>query len=191
MPVSAIILAAGSSTRMGSSKQMLRWGEGTLLSHAVKTAMDSRVGHVFVVLGSNESAHLKALEDLPVSIVSNPNWQKGMGSSLKAGLAAAKEASEAVIVMVCDMPFVTAQHLNNIIEHFKKTGQPIVASKYEDAVGVPALFSKQVFDELSLIGDEEGARKVIVKHKDAALIHLESPADIDTYDDYLNSLKKT
>jgi molybdenum cofactor cytidylyltransferase len=189
MPVSVIILAAGSSTRMGSSKQLLRWGEGTLLGHAVKTAMDSRAGHVLVVLGSNESAHLKALENLPVTIVSNPDWQKGMGSSLKVGLAAARETSEAVIVMVCDMPFVTSQHLNNIIDHFTKTSQPIVASKYEDTVGVPALFSKKVFDELSRIGDEEGARKIIAKHKDAALIHLESPSDIDTYEDYLASLR--
>lgn len=191
MPVSAIILAAGSSSRMGSSKQLLRWGEGTLLSHAVKTAMDSRVGHVFVVLGSNESEHRKAIKGQPVTVVSNPGWEKGMGSSLKAGLATAKGTSEAVIVMTCDMPFVTSQHLNNIIEHFTKTSQPIVASKYNDTVGVPALFSRGTFDELSRIGNEEGARKVIAGHKDAALIHLESPADIDTYEDYLSGLRKS
>lgn len=174
---------------MGSSKQLLQWGEGTLLSHAVKTAMDSRAGKVFVVLGSNESAHLKLVENLPVTIVSNSSWQNGMGSSLKAGLAAAKDSSEAVLVMTCDMPFVTSQHLNNIIEHFTKTRQLIVASKYEDTVGVPALFSKETFGELSRIGDEEGARKVIAKYKDAASIHLETPADIDTYEDYLASLR--
>jgi molybdenum cofactor cytidylyltransferase len=174
---------------MGSSKQLLRWGEETLLGHAIKTAMDSRAGHVYVVLGSNEAAHRKAIEKLPVTIVSNPNWQKGMGSSLKAALAVAKKASEAVMVMTCDMPFVSSQHLNNIIEHFTKTRQPIVASKYRDAMGVPALFAKESFEELAGIGDEEGARKVIAKHKDAALVHLESPTDIDTYEDYLASLQ--
>lgn len=188
MPVSVIILAAGSSSRMGSSKQLLRWGEGTLLGHAVQTAMDSRAGHVFVVLGSNEAAHRKVLETLPVTIAHNPNWQNGMGSSLKAGLVAAKETSDAIIVMVCDMPFVTSQHLNNIIEHFTKTNQPIVASKYADTAGVPALFSKEVFNELAAMGDEEGARKIIAKHNDAALIVLQSPADIDTYEDYLANL---
>jgi molybdenum cofactor cytidylyltransferase len=174
---------------MGSSKQLLKWGEGTLLSHAVKTAMDSRAGHVYVVLGSNEASHRKAIESMPVTIVHNPDWLKGMGSSLKAGLAVAKDESEAVIIMVCDMPFVTSQHLNNIIEHFTKTYQPIVASKYRGAVGVPALFSKETFNELSLIDDEEGARKVIAKHKDAAFVQLKSPADIDTYEDYLASLQ--
>lgn len=189
MPVSAVILAAGSSSRMGSSKQLLRWGEGTLLSHAVKTAMDSRVGHVYVVLGSNESLHRKEIEKLPITIVSNPDWEKGMGSSLKAGLVAAKETSEALIAMTCDMPFVTSEHLNNIIEHFTRTHQPVVASTYAGTSGVPALFSIEVYDEISRIADPEGARKVIAHHKDAGLIHLESPTDIDTYDDYLKNLK--
>jgi molybdenum cofactor cytidylyltransferase len=150
--------------------------------------MDSRVGHVYVVLGSNETEHRKVIEKLPVTIVSNPHWQKGMGSSLKSGLEIAKDNSEAVIVMTCDMPFVTSQHLNNIIGHFSNTRQPIVASKYEDAAGVPALFSKEMFPELAAIGDEEGARKVIGKHKNVAFVHLASPADIDTYEDYLKSL---
>lgn len=189
MPVSAIILAAGSSTRMGSSKQLLRWGEETLLTHAVKTAIDSRVGHVYVVLGSNEGEHRKAIGKLPVTIVSNPGWQKGMGSSLKAGLSAAKETSDAVLIMVCDMPFVTSQHLNNLIEHFTNTRLPVTASKYRDTVGVPAIFAKEVFNELSEIGDGEGARKIIAKHQDAGLIHLGSPADIDTPDDYDASLR--
>jgi molybdenum cofactor cytidylyltransferase len=174
---------------MGSSKQLLTWGEGTLLGHAVKTALESRAGRVFVVLGSNETSHRNAIEKLPVTIVSNPSWASGMGSSVKAGLAAAKETSEAVLLMVCDMPFVTSQHLNNIIEHFNKTGQQVVASKYDETAGVPALFGRNIYKELSETGDEEGARKVIAKQKDRAMIPLQSPADIDTYEDYLASLR--
>jgi len=176
---------------MGSSKQLLKWGEGTLLGHAVKTAMESRAGHVFVVLGSDENTHRREIRDLPVTIVSNPDWAKGMGSSLKTGLTAAKDTSDAVLVMVCDMPFVTSQHLNNILEHFNKTHQPVVASKYGKASGVPALFGKDVYQELSEIGDEEGARKVIAKHRDAAYVYLRSAEDIDTLDDYQSSLRKS
>lgn len=183
MPVSAIILAAGSSSRMGQSKQLLPWNNETLLTHAIKTAMESRVGHIYVVLGSNAEAHKKAIEGLPVSVVVNENWEKGMGSSLKAGLKHALQ-SQAVLIMVCDQPFVTADHLNNLIE---VANQNIVASKYLDAVGVPALFNKEMFDDLMNIGDEEGARKVILKHPHV-LIVLPSGMDLDTPEDYRNAL---
>lgn len=190
MPVSAIILAAGSSSRMGSSKQLLRWGEGTLLTHAINTAMNSHAGHVFVVLGNNEAEHRKAIKDLPVTVVSNPKWANGMGSSLKAGLAEAQDVSEGVIVMVCDQPFVTSDHLNHLIENFIKTGMPIAASKYDEIIGVPALFSKEMFSELMAIGDDEGAKKVIAAHEEqTALVYLIGSNDIDTYEDYLKSVK--
>jgi molybdenum cofactor cytidylyltransferase len=186
MPVSAIILAAGSSSRMGQSKQLLPWKNETLLTHAIHTAMESRVGHVLIVLGSNESEHRKAIEKLPVTIVSNPLWKNGMGSSLKAGLKQAKDA-EAVLIMVCDQPFVTTDHLNNLIQHFERTGQLIVASKYMDTVGVPALFSKKMFDELMDLDDKEGARKVIMKH-DHSVVIFASGVDLDTPDDYQKAL---
>lgn len=184
--VSVIILAAGSSSRMGQSKQLLPWKDGTLLSHAVMTAIDSRAGHVYVVLGNNEIEHRKAIKETPVTVVSNPLWQKGMGTSIKAGLKQAKD-SGAVLIMVCDMPFVTSQHLNNLIEHHDKTNSPIIASKYLETIGVPALFSKEVFDELMKINDDEGAKNVIMKN-DPAIVLLKSGVDLDTPDDYRNAL---
>jgi molybdenum cofactor cytidylyltransferase len=188
--VSVIILAAGSSSRMGQSKQLLAWGEGTLLTHAIKTALDSRAGKVYVVLGDKETEHRKLIESLPVHVVSNPSWKSGMGSSLKAGLSLAKEHSDAVLVTVCDQPFVTSQHLNHLISHFDSTGQSIVASKYGDVAGVPALFGHVMYDEILTLGDEEGARRIIEKHKDqSALVFLKfGENDIDTYEDYVKSL---
>ena len=182
MPISAIILAAGESSRMGQSKQLLPWGGETLLTHAIKTAMDSRVSKIYVVLGSDQEQHRKAIGDLPVAIVVNSEWQKGMGSSIKAGIKAAKD-SDAVLIMVCDMPFVTADHLKNMIE----TKQSVVASKYLDTVGVPALFGKEIFDELMKIADTEGARAVIRDHK-SAIINLKSGIDLDTPEDYKKAL---
>jgi molybdenum cofactor cytidylyltransferase len=168
---------------MGQSKQLLPWGNGTLLSHAVRVAMASRAQHVFVVLGDNEVAHRKAIEDLPVTVIVNPDWQKGMGSSLKVGVSEARKVSDAVLVMVCDMPFVTPEHLNNIME----TKQAVVASKYPVTVGVPALFRKELFDELMTIGDSEGARKVIANHK-PGIVLLGSGIDLDTPEDYRKAL---
>lgn len=182
MSASIIILAAGSSSRMGQSKQLLPWGNETLLTHAIKTAMGSRARHVYVVLGSNEDQHRGAIEKLPVVIVNNPSWEKGMGSSIKAGLKATRN-SDAVLIMVCDMPFVTSQHLNELIE----AKGPIVASKYLDTIGVPALFRKEIFDELMTIDDSEGARKIISNHK-SEIIPLESGIDLDTPEDYFKVL---
>jgi molybdenum cofactor cytidylyltransferase len=182
MPVSVVILAAGSSSRMGQSKQLLPWGNETLLTHAIKIATASRAERVFVVLGDNETAHRKAIETLPVTIVVNADWRRGMGSSIKAGLTAAKD-SDAVLFMVCDMPFVTSQHLDDIIG----TTHPIVASKYQDVVGVPALFRKEMFGELMRIEDSEGARTVIRNHK-SAIIGLKSGEDLDTPGDYKKAL---
>jgi molybdenum cofactor cytidylyltransferase len=183
MPVSVVILAAGSSSRMGQSKQLLPWGNETLLSHAVRTAMDSRAGHVYVVLGDNDAAHRKAIEGLPVTIVVNPGWQNGMGSSLKMGVDEARKVSDAVLVMVCDMPFVTSEHLNNLVA----TDRPVVASKYLDTIGVPVLFRKEMFDELMMIGDQEGARRIIATHK-PGIVALKSGSDIDTPEDYKRAL---
>jgi molybdenum cofactor cytidylyltransferase len=175
---------------MGQSKQLLAWGDGTLLTHAIKTAIDSRAGKVYVVLGDKEEEHRRSIGSLPVTIVANPSWKNGMGSSLKAGITASKDHSDAVVVMVCDQPLVTSQHLNHLITHFEKSGQEIIASKYGDVVGVPALFDKKMFEEILQLDDDAGARKLIDKHKDgSAFVFLKfGENDIDTYDDYLKSL---
>ncbi len=188
--VSVIILAAGSSSRMGRSKQLLAWGEGTLLTHAVKTALGSRSDKVYVVLGDHEQRHRELIASQPVAIVNNPNWKSGMGSSLKAGLLLAKDHSDVILVMVCDQPFVTAKHLDNLIEHFINSKQPIVASKYSDVLGVPALFDKKLFGEILQLGDAEGARKLIEKHKtECGHVDLRfGEYDIDTPEDYKRSL---
>ncbi|MEI9917281.1 MAG: nucleotidyltransferase family protein [Bacteroidota bacterium] len=182
MPVSVIILAAGSSSRMGQSKQLLPWGNETLLGHAINTALQCRADFVLVVLGHDEIAHRKAIAGFPVSTIVNPQWQKGIGSSIKEGLRSTIEA-DAVLFMTCDMPFVTADHLNKIIE----TDHPIVASKYEDAIGVPALFRKEMYDKLLRIRDDEGARKLILDHK-PKVVDLKSGIDLDTPEDYQRAL---
>jgi molybdenum cofactor cytidylyltransferase len=106
------------------------------------------------------------------------DWSKGMGSSLKAGVKMAYN-SQALLVMTCDMPFVTSQHLNNLMQ----TKGDVVASKYGETVGVPALFSKEMFGEILKIDDAEGAKKLITKHN-PILVHLDSPVDLDTPEDY-------
>jgi len=183
--VSAIILAAGSSSRMGQSKQLLTWGNHTLLRHAVLTALRANVQSVYVVLGSNAQAHQKEIEDLNVVPVINHEWERGMGSSLKVGLTQAMTDSDAVLLMVCDQPLISTGHLNAMAALFEEKHHKLIASEYNDTIGVPALFGREWYDELMNIPDEQGARTLIAAHGgETYLVKLYSGEDVDTPEDY-------
>jgi molybdenum cofactor cytidylyltransferase len=187
--VGIIVLAAGSSSRMGQSKQLLEIGGEQLLLKSAKVAWQSEAERVIVVLGANEDDHRQIIEHLPIEITSNENWQKGMGSSLKKGLKELLQivpALEAVLIMVCDQPLLTTKHLNQIIKKFKLTRSPIVASYYSASAGVPALFDKSLFEKLLNVEDDSGAKKIIQQHKEAVqtIDFPKGGVDIDTPDDY-------
>jgi molybdenum cofactor cytidylyltransferase len=184
MSVGLIILAAGGSTRLGSPKQLLRYDGQTLIRRAVTAAVGSNCDRVVVVIGSRAEDMKRELEGLPVSIVENPEWQSGMSSSIRAGLSEII-SDDAVLIMLCDQPFVTADVLDNLIDTYHKTGMPIVASDYGATRGVPALFSKELFTELTSLTADEGARRIIAKHPEmvATIAFADGVIDIDTRDD--------
>jgi len=192
--ISIIILAAGSSSRLGQSKQLILVDGKTLLEKSVLAALNSGAEHVVVVLGAQATLHNKAIENLPVKIIINEEWKKGMGNSLKAGLnyvVTKYPETEAVIVMVCDQPFLTSEHLKKLITSFQKNPTEIVASSYNQIKGVPALFSRSMFSQLFQLEDIQGARKVIQFHKGSMQL-AEFPKgeiDLDTPED-LSKLKQ-
>ncbi len=192
--ISIIILAAGSSSRLGQSKQLILVDGKTLLEKSVLAALNSGAEHVVVVLGAQATLHNKAIENLPVKIIINEEWKKGMGNSLKAGLnyvVTKYPETEAVIVIVCDQPFLTSEHLKKLITSFQKNPTEIVASSYNQIKGVPALFSRSMFSQLFQLEDIQGARKVIQFHKGSMQL-AEFPKgeiDLDTPED-LSKLKQ-
>ncbi len=183
-----ILLAAGSSSRMGQSKQLLPVNGRSLLHISAKAALDAHAEKVFVVLGSSEPQHRIELRGLPLEFVSNSDWSKGIGSSIRAGLSAAltqyPELGSAVFI-VCDQPGISAKHINNLIVH-RNRGRSIVASSYSDTLGVPALFGAKFFPALLRVGDAEGARRIINGHSDEVDIvpFPEGAIDLDTPEDY-------
>jgi molybdenum cofactor cytidylyltransferase len=182
-----IILAAGSSSRMGQPKQQLLIGEKALLVHTVDTAIESGVREVFVVLGCQKEEHQELLKNKSVEAVFNPQWQAGIGSSLKFGLKhvlSKKPQTEAVIVMVCDQPLVTARSIESLVESYRKTNLFIVASSYSNIKGVPALFDRKLFDELLNLNDDEGAKRIIQQHAGVAIDFRDGAIDLDTPEDY-------
>jgi molybdenum cofactor cytidylyltransferase len=193
MSMGILLLAAGSSSRLGQSKQLLPVEGQTLLERSAKIAVASGVHKTIVVLGSNEATHREAIRNCPVEIIVNPEWQKGMGSSLKTGLRHlinSAPGTEAVLVMVCDQPRLETSHLQKLILEFGTSGKSIAASFYKNSPGVPAIFASNHFQELLNLDDQQGAKKIILQHRDnIALVDFpEGAVDLDTPEDYQNFL---
>jgi molybdenum cofactor cytidylyltransferase len=195
--IAIIILAAGSSSRMGQSKQLLLVDGEPLLLKTVKTALEVKAASVIVILGAQDQQHATVIQNLAVDIVFNKVWEKGMGSSLKAGLqfiVTHVPAVESAIILVCDQPALTSEHLLNLIQTYKISGKSIIASYYSNTPGVPVLFGKPHFDELLHLDDSQGAKKIIQQNMAVTeFIHFpEGTIDLDTpgdYQRYINSLK--
>jgi molybdenum cofactor cytidylyltransferase len=171
-PVAAIVLAAGASTRLGAgrSKQLLRYQGRTLLRHSVEQALASSCRPVIVVLGAEVERCQRELAGLDVQVALNPSWAEGMGSSIRAGmtaLAAAAPGARAVVITLCDQPLVTGAFIDRLAERYlaeagdSGMGAPTVAAEYDGQPGVPALFPRSRFAELSRLDGAAGARRLL------------------------------
>ena len=189
--IAVIILAAGRSARLGSPKQLLSYRGKTLLQHTIDTALESQASPILVVLGSGKDAIKKELEQKQVFILENSSWESGMASSISCGITNLQELapeSKAVILMVCDQPFVDAKLLNNLITKHKDTRQSIVASSYANTLGTPALFHQSLFSELLVLEGESGAKSLIKKYSlQTGFVSFDQGSiDIDTRENYRN-----
>ena len=185
LSVATILLAAGGSSRLGCPKQLVAFGQSTLLRHAAETALAARLGPVIAVLGAVEERCMETLGRLPLIIVTNPKWQDGMGGSIAVGMQAVGETSHrAAIIMLCDQPAITPGMLRSLEEHQRTTGKSIVASHYGGILGPPALFAANHFGQLRLLSGHQGAKSLF--HNDACLSPVACPEaawDIDTEED--------
>jgi molybdenum cofactor cytidylyltransferase len=194
MKIGIVILSAGASARLGKPKQLLKFGEKTLLRRAAETALATNCRPVIAVLGAHAEIIKAEIADLPLQIVFNNLWQEGMSASIKAGLKEClriEPGIEAVILMLCDQPFVISKTLARLIEAYQATKKPVAACEYNHTAGVPALFAREVFSELMNLQGEAGAKAVIKKFAASDLAKVAAPeatVDVDTTADYENLL---
>ena len=193
--IGLIILAAGSATRMGRPKQLLSYQGRSLILHAAEVALASMSQPIIVVLGAYVEQIKPELMPKAVQIVENSQWQEGMSSSIRAGISMLLKTNsklDAVIISLADQPLVSPQIFNQLIQSYQETEKVIIASKYNETTGVPALFSKALFPELMQLEGDKGAKALIQKYIDTGLILLipEAAIDIDTPDDYKQLLLK-
>lgn len=193
--IGAVILAAGSSSRMGSPKQTLQFRGRSLLRGATLAALGAGCHPVIVVTGANAELSRHELDGLTVREVLNARWESGMASSIRAGVKGLVDAdpdTAAAVFMLCDQPHVTADVISGIIKAYRATGRPVVASKYGGSFGVPALFSRTLFAELAGLEGVDGAKQVIRRHASEAhfLPFQGGEVDVDTPDDFSRLLVK-
>ncbi len=188
-PIAIVVLAAGASRRMGVAKQLLQVRGRSLLRHAVDAALGSRCRPVVVVLGANAEAVQPEVAGLPVQVVQNPHWSEGLSTSIRAGieaLSSAANAPEAVVLTLCDQPFVDTDSIEALAAAYRATAHPIVASEYRGTLGVPALFARALFPELLGLDGDQGAKQVIQRHL-SSVRPVPCPlgaVDLDTPQDY-------
>ena len=187
--VGAIILAAGGSSRFGQAKQLLSFQGESLVRRAVRGAIEAGCACVTVVVGNARDRIETELRETPAVIVENPEWQHGLGTSIRCGLRhllSSRPELDAVVLLACDQPFVDASVITSLIAQRETSHKPIVACSYANTLGIPALFHRSCFESLLALPDDSGAKALIESRSaDVSQMEFEKGAiDIDTPADF-------
>lgn len=186
--VSAIILAAGESKRMGMSKQLMPLGRDTLLGQTIDNFLSSKVSEIIVVVGHRAQEVIDAIGSRPVKVAINPSYQEGMSTSISTGLNLISDKVQGIMIALADQPFIGKQTIDRLIEAFSNSNKGIVIPVHKDRRGNPVIFNIQYKQELLALKGDVGGREIIAKHpEDIIEIIFDSDDivnDIDTEDNY-------
>jgi molybdenum cofactor cytidylyltransferase len=180
-----IILAAGNSSRLGRPKQLLPYRGRTLLTHVVREVLATNLQPIVVVTGAFWKEINESLQGRPVDTIFNSSWEQGIGSGIATGVSNALSRHpdlEALIVAVCDQPFISAELLLRMVDTYRASGKGIIASAYANTVGTPVLFGAFYFQQLMALSGSEGAKKLLKQYTgDLATVDFpRGDIDIDT-----------
>ncbi|HEX3619454.1 MAG TPA: nucleotidyltransferase family protein [Candidatus Udaeobacter sp.] len=187
--IGAVILAAGGSSRFGQPKQLIRFRGESFVRRIIDAACEAGCSPVVVVIGSEDETLRRELDHAGAVTVQNQQWQRGIGSSIRCGIQGLINSLpdvEATVLLVCDQPAVDVVVIERLIALRKTSAKSIVASSYADTLGVPALFTRSIFEELLSLGDNTGAKSIILRSRErvASLSFPEGQIDIDTWEDW-------
>ena len=162
--IGAVILAAGMSSRMGETKQLIRLGENTLLEQVVEIVRSCRVDEIVLVLGHQAETIKKRVGIKNLKVVINESYQQGMGTSLRTGLAALSSGMNAALIVLADQPFVRAETLDRLIDQYEQSGAQIAIPIYKGFRGNPVLLGRSVFPEVMALTGDIGCRAIFGNH---------------------------
>lgn len=186
--ISAIVLAAGTSQRMGRPKQLLRLGESTLLAHTLANVRRANVDEIILVLGfAAEEIRRRIPMDGMVTVM-NPDYSHGMGTSIRTGLSAISPQAKGVLILLGDQPFVRPATLNSLIEYHQRHCPQITIPMFKGFRGNPVLLDSSVFPEISNLQGDMGCRAIFGSHTEnihkLAVDDLGILLDVDTLADF-------
>jgi molybdenum cofactor cytidylyltransferase len=189
-----IILAAGSSTRMGEPKQLMKYKNKTLLQHTIGEAKHANLEPVICVTGYESDLITQSISVMNVDIVYNENWSDGMGTGVAVGIKRILLSDvDSVILAVSDQPHVSSELFRNMEKLRDESGKKIVACSYAGTLGTPVLFAKDYFHQLMSLDGNQGAKKIVSMNlSDVCPLEFEEGnIDIDTKQDYEKLISET
>ena len=173
---------------MGKTKQLLPFGDSTIIEQVVSNVLESEVSETIVVLGHQARRIFPRLADKPVKVLLNQDYRQGMGSSIKCGVDYTSETSDAIMIVLGDQPLINKETINKLVEELAKNRYGIVTPVYKGKKGHPVIFATKYKSELSELGGDAGAKKIIEAHPDDILeVAVDSESiitDIDNENDY-------
>src|SRR5580698_10577777 len=163
--LTAVILAAGESKRMGSPKALLLYHDKTFLAHLLDITRHPKIGSQIIVLGAGAEAISEHVGLDPAMTVINSEWESGQLSSIKAAVKSiGSKPSDGVLLCLVDHPLITSALVNELVETFHRSGKAIIVPTFHGKRGHPVIFASKLFPELLAASDETGARSVVWKH---------------------------
>jgi len=185
--VTAIVLAAGMSRRMGVPKQLLPSGDKTLVERVLESVGNSSVGEIVLVLGHAADQIREQIPGEGIRIIVNKAYQEGMGSSLRVGIGAIGSDTQAALIVLADQPFVRSATLDRMIEHYQGFRPQIILPTYRGFRGNPVLLDRSVFAEVATVRGDIGCRAIFGNHlEEIARLEVDDPGillDVDTPED--------
>ncbi len=186
--VAAILLAAGTASRMGRENKLLLEVAGkTILQWSVENVLASKVTQVFVVAGKGFEEVQSYLSHFEVTVVHNSNYQSGISASLKAGLKMVASSTDGALILLADQPNLQPQTLNCFLELFSDGDNKIIAGQYDPITGNPVLFHRKYFNDLLQLHGDVGARSLLKSFPgEIATVEIppEQRLDVDTPEDF-------
>jgi len=167
--VAGVVLAAGLSSRMGTNKMFLELGGKTVLCRAVETAIAAKLSPLLVVLGNERQRAEHELHGLACTPLFNPDFASGINTSLRAGISALPDNVAGALVMLADMPFVTAPMIDELLQKWRAGSSPLAVSLYGDVLAPPMLYGRDLFAELRALEGDGCGKRVVKRHRAEAL----------------------
>jgi len=191
--ISAILLAAGESKRMGVNKLALPWGRKTVLEHCVDVLLRSKIMEVVVVLSDRTKALGDRLREPKVKLVMNPNYHRGISTSIRRGVQAVDRKNDGILIALGDQPLLRTKTINALVHALVQEKGKIIVPIFRGRRGHPVLFSPTFAKELLHLKGDVGARSLLQKHlKSVFEVRTKSEGvvtDMDTWEDYRKRLQ--